>query len=360
MGGWGGGEGEGGEIALIHCNTDQIQCSNLSFKATHVHITSKTAVLLCTKLENAQNSWSSAVRMQPAALGSRAGAAPQPQPRLCRARRISAGRVGTPGLPQPASPRHRKDRGSKRSGEAAGWPCGYPGTPSAPSPAAEGLPSCVCTASAAQGGSSPPRTRGAGGCMPPPCSPLVPRRGGVPPGTGVSGAGRAASSARRGGRPRTCRDLHGSRGGAQVGAWPPSPSSSLPLSLSPPALLLSRPDRPCPCPCPCPVRVPDPSFSVTAPCPSLSASCPVSLPVPVLFSPCPLFSRPLSPSPVQFSSGPLLPRLCLCSVASPARVPAPVRVLAPAPARTARPGAVSSATTAPPAEEKGMLGALRP
>lgn len=121
-GGVGGGKGEGGEVALIHCNTDQIQCSNLSLKATDLQITSMTAALFCTKLENIQNSWSSAVRMQPAALGYRAGAAPQLQPQLC---------------PGTAHPRrtggHLRPRGSAcivraqdstRGGQRAGWRCG--------------------------------------------------------------------------------------------------------------------------------------------------------------------------------------------------------------------------------------------
>lgn len=88
---------EGGEVALIHCNTDQIQCSNLSFKATDLQITSLTAALLCTKLENAQNSWSSAVRMQPAALVYRAGRPRSRSRGSGRPQRIGTGRAGSPG-----------------------------------------------------------------------------------------------------------------------------------------------------------------------------------------------------------------------------------------------------------------------
>lgn len=143
MGGGGGGEeGEGGEVALIHCNTDQIRCSNLSFKATDLQITSLTAALLCTKLEKAPNSWASAARLQPAALGYRAGAAPQPQPRLRpgteHLRRLPGPPPrGSPGLPGtlpslPRSPGAQPAPRGGRKGRGPGAARSQPGTPGTP------------------------------------------------------------------------------------------------------------------------------------------------------------------------------------------------------------------------------------
>lgn len=121
-GGVGGGEGEGGEVALIHCNTDQIQRSNLSLKATDLQITSMTAAPLCTKLENIQNSWSSAVRMQPAALGYRAGAAPQLQPQLWPGRTHPRRAGGHPRARGSACMVGAQDSpGGTRGGQRAGW-----------------------------------------------------------------------------------------------------------------------------------------------------------------------------------------------------------------------------------------------
>lgn len=122
MEGKGGGEGEGGEVALIHCNTDQIQCSNLSFKATDLQITSLTAALLCTKLENAQNSCSSAVRMQPAALVYQAGRPRSRSRGSDRLQRIGTGRAGSPGsLCAPLGP----------GAQPVPWGRGEPGGPKA-------------------------------------------------------------------------------------------------------------------------------------------------------------------------------------------------------------------------------------
>lgn len=194
-----------------------------------------------------------------------------------RARRISAGRVGTPGPPQPASPRHRRARRSKRSGEVAGWRRGYPGTPSAPSPAAEDLPSGVCTASAAQGGSSPPRTRGAGGCMPPPCSPVVPRRGGcrpVPACLAPAEPPLPPGAAAAPGHAETSTAAVAERSSAPGLPLPPPPSLS-------PSLLL---------PFSCPVGI----GLVPVPVPSLSQT-PLSLSLPcVRLSPPPALSLFLS------------------------------------------------------------------
>lgn len=122
MEGKGGGEGEGGAVALIHCNTDQIQCSNLSFKATDLQITSLTAALLCTKLENAQNSCSSAVRMQPAALVYQAGRPRSRSRGSDRLQRIGTGRAGSPGsLCAPLGP----------GAQPVPWGRGEPGGPKA-------------------------------------------------------------------------------------------------------------------------------------------------------------------------------------------------------------------------------------
>lgn len=261
-----------------------------------------------------------------------------------RARLIPAGRPPPPWPRGSAyiarAPGSPGDQTQRRASRVAVWVSRHPEHPLAGSPRGSPAPPCLQRPGGPGWGSCSPRPRGAGSCTPPPC----PRARRVPPGTGVSGAGGAAATARRGGRPRPCRDPHGSRAGAQPGVCP------------------ARTVRPCPCPCPCP--------------PSL---CPCSVSVSVRLLPClslcpcafqPLSSLlPLSPSlclPPQFCC-PIfsLPRLCPCPVAPPA--PRRVPVLVPVPELSLQhhphllrvTPSLSEHDPGGPGEEKGVPGALK-
>lgn len=288
-GGVGGGEGVGGEVALIHCNTDQIQCSDLSLKATDLQITSMTAALFCTKLENKQNSWSSAVRIQPAALGYRAGAAPQLQPQLWLGT-THPGRAG--GHPRPRGSacilRAQDSPGATRGVQRAGWRCGCPGTPSIPTPAASRTLQRRCLQS--PGGPGPPRPRGAAGSR---CHLAVP----LSPGT--AGAARYRRVWRRWSRcySRPCHIPTA----AEPERSPESALFFLSLFLSLPALFLSLSSLPLPRVCVSPSNAPCLSLSLSS---SLCFSAPdfsfslllcISLPCPVLVRLCP--SRVPAPHP---------------------------------------------------------------
>lgn len=298
--GKGGGEGEGGEVALIHCNTDQIQCSNLSFKATDLQITSLTAALLCTKLENAQNSWSSAVRMQPAALVYRAGRPRSRSRGSGRPQRIGTGRAGSPGsLCSPLGPGAqpvRRGRGEPGGPKAAR---SQPGRGvAAPAPLAplagssRELPSTAVPAEPRRlwGGVGPGarrrpaaplslllRYRLSGTSEPPLPPPVKPRPPRLP--------------RRRAIRPRA----------------PSSPSVSLSFFPSHSVLLLSHTVRPCPCPlspsltlsclCPCPALLLFLSLSPFCLCFSFCPILILPLPFPCTVLSLPRDSTPSSPSP---------------------------------------------------------------
>lgn len=300
MEGKGGGEGEGGEVALIHCNTDQIQCSNLSFKATDLQITSLTAALLCTKLENAQNSWSSAVRMQPAALVYRAGRPRSRSRGSGRPQRIGTGRAGSPGsLCSPLGPGAqpvRRGRGEPGGPKAAR---SQPGRGvAAPAPLAplagssRELPSTAVPAEPRRlwGGVGPGarrrpaaplslllRYRLSGTSEPPLPPPVKPRPPRLP--------------RRRAIRPRA----------------PSSPSVSLSFFPSHSVLLLSHTVRPCPCPlspsltlsclCPCPALLLFLSLSPFCLCFSFCPILILPLPFPCTVLSLPRDSTPSSPSP---------------------------------------------------------------
>lgn len=290
-GGVGGGEGVGGEVALIHCNTDQIQCSNLSLKATDLQITSMTAALFCTKLENKRNSWSSAVRIQPAALGYRAGAAPQLQPQLW----LGTTHPGRPGgHPRPRGSacilrtQDTGQPGATRGVQRAGWRCGCPGTPSTPTPAASRTLQCRCLQS--PGGPGPPRPRGAAGSRCHLAVPLSP---------GAAGAARYRRVWRRRSRcySRPCHIPTA----AEPERSPESALLFLSLFLSLPALFLSLSSLPLPPICLSPSNAP----------------VPVPVLVPVLFSPGLLLLPPSLHLPPPSCSCPIVSRPCSCPTPGP-------------------------------------------